>query len=111
MTGPLREYRVSVVSVGGGASSHDAALAWTCVSEASAIYLDETHRDSHGTYAAKRWWAETDQCSDCEVTLRFESEHFGRKIVFTRRVALTIQTVARVVPVDAVSESESGVES
>ncbi len=103
MNGPVSEYRVSVVAVGDAASAHAAALAWTGVEGPwlSCNKPDESQRDVLGKKAALVWWSETDQCSDCDVTLRFEGEHFGRKVEFTRRVALTIETVARVVPVDA----------
>ena len=97
---PLSEYRVSVLAVDGDSSAPGRAMGWTDTVGPwlSCNQPDEPQRDLLGKEAALRWWRETDQSTDCAVTLRFEGRHYGVDVSFTRKVRLTIETDARVVP-------------
>ena len=94
---PLSEYSVSVLAAEGDSSAGGKGLAWTL------CYLprDEQSRGGIAVDAARTWWSETDQSTDCEVTLRFEGRHYGVDVSFTRKVRLTIQTIGQVVPLSA----------
>lgn len=96
MSGRLSEYRVSVVGVEGGSGGSAVERSWTL----DYLTREWQTRDDVAVDAALVWWRETDQCAECEVTLKFEGEHFGGPVAFVRRVSLSIQTVARVVPVE-----------